>query len=291
MIDYFLISIALIYLILATIFDIKIKEVPDWLSFSLIAIALFTNFLYSVVFNEWDYIIFSLIGLVIALIFGSLMYYSRQWGGGDTKLLIGLCALIPMYPKTLLNYFNPSLNLPFLAILLLNILITGGIYGLLFSAGLAIKNHKKFSKEFDLLIKNYTSKLNIKFYLYYIMPVILVFILMLIFNYLLSMIFIIFIILLIFIYIFIKAVENSSMYKLINVKNLEEGDWVVNQIKIKNKIIYKPKLLGVTKQDIIKLQKSSIKKVLIKDGLPFVPAFLVGFIISIIFGNLFLLFI
>src|SRR3989344_8670481 len=160
MIDYFLISIALIYLILATIFDIKIKEVPDWLSFSLIAIALFTNFLYSVVFNEWDYIIFSLIGLVIALIFGSLMYYSRQWGGGDTKLLIGLCALIPMYPKTLLNYFNPSLNLPFLAILLLNILITGGIYGLLFSAGLAIKNHKKFSKEFDLLIKNYTSKLN-----------------------------------------------------------------------------------------------------------------------------------
>ncbi len=291
MIDYFLISIALIYLILATIFDIKIKEVPDWLSFSLIAIALFTNFLYSVVFNEWDYIIFSLIGLVIALIFGSLMYYSRQWGGGDTKLLIGLCALIPMYPKTLLNYFNPSLNLPFLAILLLNILITGGIYGLLFSAGLAIKNHKKFSKEFDLLIKNYTSKLNIKFYLYYIMPVILVFILMLIFNYLLSMIFIIFIILLIFIYIFIKAVENSSMYKLINVKNLEEGDWVVNQIKIKNKIIYKPKLLGVTKQDIIKLQKSSIKKVLIKDGLPFVPAFLVGFIISIIFGNLFILFI
>lgn len=291
MIDYFLISIALIYLIFATIFDIKTKEIPDWLSFSLISIALFANLLYSLIFNEWNYIIFSLIGLVTALIFGSLMYYSRQWGGGDTKLLVGLCALIPMYPKTLLNYFNPSLNLPFLVILLLNILIIGGIYGLLFSAGLAIKNHKKFSREFNLLVKNYTSKIDFKFFLYYIIPTILVFILILIVNHLLSVIFVIFIVSLIFIYIFIKAVENSSMYKLINMKELEEGDWVVNQIKIKNRIIYKPKLLGVTKQDIIKLQKSNIKKILIKDGLPFVPAFLVGFIISIIFGNLFLLFI
>ncbi|MBU0929941.1 MAG: A24 family peptidase [Nanoarchaeota archaeon] len=287
MIDYFLILIALVYLIIATIFDIKTKEVPDWLSFSLIAIALFSNLLYSLVSSEFNYIIYSLSGLLISFLFGSLMYYSRQWGGGDTKLLIGLCTLLPRYPEKLLSYFNPNLNLPFLFILLLNILIIGGLYGLFMSILLAIKNRNKFIKEFSSLFRKYKSSL----FLVLIINIILIIVsyFLGIFIIMLPLFLLVWIIILS--YIFIKSVENSSMYKMFDVNKLVEGDWVVGNVKSKNKIIYKQKLLGVTEKDINILKKYRIKKVLVKDGLPFVPAFLIGFVITLIYGNLFLVFI
>lgn len=287
MIDYFLLLIALIYLIIATIFDVKTKEVPDWLSFSLIAIALFSNLLYSLISDEWNYIIYSLLGLLVSFLFGSLMYYSRQWGGGDTKLLMGLCTLLPKYPEKLLNYFNPNLNFPFLVILLLNILIIGGIYGLSMSLFLAIKDKNKFLKEFSILIKKYKQ---------YLILIFIIFLILILFSLftntlIIAFPFFILIFLVIFSYIFIKSVENSCMYKMIDVNKLVEGDWVIGNIKSKNKIIYKQKLLGITEKDIILFKKNKIKKVLVKDGLPFVPAFLIGFIITLVYGNLFLIFI
>ncbi|MDD5650355.1 MAG: A24 family peptidase [Candidatus Nanoarchaeia archaeon] len=290
MIDYFLIIVAFIFVTIATIFDIKTREVPDWLSFSFIAIALFSNLLFSLVFNQWNYIIYSLIGLVISFIFGCIMYYSRQWGGGDTKLLIGLCTLLPIYPQELLNYFNPNMNLPFLFILLLNILLVGGVYGLLFSIILAIKNRNKFSKEFKILFnKSIKSTLNYIYFKYAILLIILLFVLLLIQNYLFALLFFIFMVLIIFVYIFIKSVENSSMYKYIDYRKLTEGDWVVNPIKVGKKLVYEPNPLGISKSDVIKLKKLKIKNILVKEGLPFLPAFWFGLIITIIYGNLFLI--
>src|SRR3989344_8523238 len=140
MIGYFFVAVALVYIIVAAMFDIKTKEVPDWLSFSLIAIGVFSNLLYSLVINEWSFIIYSLTGLVAFLIFGTIMYYTGQWGGGDAKLLVGIGSLLPQYPKILLNHFNPSLNMPFLLIIIINILLVGGIYGILYSIFAAIKN-------------------------------------------------------------------------------------------------------------------------------------------------------
>ena len=40
MLDLILLGIIIVWLIFATIIDIKIKEVPNWLSFSLIAISI-----------------------------------------------------------------------------------------------------------------------------------------------------------------------------------------------------------------------------------------------------------
>lgn len=290
MIDYFLVTIAFVFVTVATIFDIKTKEVPDWLNFSFIAIALFSNFLYSLTFGEWNYIIYSLIGLVVSFIFGCFMYYSRQWGGGDTKLLMGLCTLLPLYPKDLLNYFNPNLNLPFLIILLINILIIGGIYGLASSLVLAIKNKNRFLKEFKSLSnKIFKYSLSNKSFKYILLMIILTMIFIFIKNLLLGCLIFIFIILIILIYIFIKSVENSSMYKYIDSSKLTEGDWVVSPVKLNNKLIYQPNPLGISKQDVIKLKKLNIKHILIKEGLPFLPAFWFGFIITIIYGNIFLI--
>lgn len=281
MIDYFLVIVALVYVTVATIFDVKTREVPDWLSFSLIAIAVFSNFLYSLIFNQWNYILYSLIGLAVFFSFGSLMYYARQWGGGDAKLLAGLGALLPQYPILLKNYFNPNLNIPFLLIFIINILVAGGVYGLIYSVVIAARNKKSFLKEFISLINFYKEKM-------FFLIAFLFMLAALSFFFSLQAIIIPFtfvIIFIIFTFVFIKAVENSSMYKLISVDKLTEGDWVVS---INSKIRYKPNPLGVTKQDIAKIKKLKAKKVLVKEGLPFVPAFLIGLIISLIWGNLFL---
>ena len=78
------------------------------------------------------------------------------------------------------------------------------------------------------------------------------------------------------------------MYKYVIPKKLTEGDWVVKDIKIKGKLIYSSKSLGIEKNQIAQLIKSKIKKVLIKEGLPFVPSFLIGTLITLLFGNILL---
>jgi len=212
-----------------------------------------------------------------------MMYYAGQWGGGDAKLLVGIGALLPQYPKLLLNYFHPNLNIPFLVIVILNILIIGGIYGILYSIFAALKNKISFLREIKLLFKKYNKEL-----IFPLIILLLVTVYAVIIKMYIIVLFVFIILFMIFIFFFIKAVENASMYKTVKVNKLVEGDWVVQSIKAKNKIIYKPKLLGISKQDIQNFKRNKIKQVLVKDGLAFVPAFLVGFLISLIWGNIFL---
>jgi len=92
---------------------------------------------------------------------------------------------------------------------------------------------------------------------------------------------------LIFFYLLIsmKTIEHISMRKAIPTNKLVEGDWVNEEIKINGKIIYSPKSLGVNKKQI-ELIKKHKKNVQIREGIAFVPAFLIGTIISLIWGNL-----
>jgi len=88
-----------------------------------------------------------------------------------------------------------------------------------------------------------------------------------------------------YLYIFVKAVENSCMIKLLAPKQLTEGDWLVKPVKIGKKII-KPKTEGLTVQDIAIIKKAK-KKVLVKEGMPFVPVFLIAVLASLFFGDIF----
>lgn len=76
------------------------------------------------------------------------------------------------------------------------------------------------------------------------------------------------------------------MYKIVPLNKLTEGDWIPKPIYYKEKIIIKPKAEGLTLKDISLLNKLKIKKVLIREGIPFVPSLLIAFIITIIFGFL-----
>jgi len=98
-----------------------------------------------------------------------------------------------------------------------------------------------------------------------------------------------------YISIFIKSVEKVCMLKLVEPEKLTEGDWIARNVIVNKKRICGPKDLGIEKKQIEQLiqlkRKCLIKKILIKEGIPFVPSFLIAFIITLWFGNWLLLFI
>jgi Flp pilus assembly protein protease CpaA len=276
--DIILVSTGLIWVIAASIFDIKTREVPDWLSFSLIAIGLGIRGIHSLFYWDYNYILYGLIGLILFFIIGNIMYYTKQWGGGDSKLLMGLGAIFGSY--TNIDLFNPNLNIPFLLILLVNILIIGAIYGIIYGLILGILNWRKV---LPLLKKQNKLILIISIFVSIIIFIIGLFV----DNFgVLFIIFSILILLFSFILFFIAAIEKVVMIKRISVGNLREGDWLCKDVVKNNKILCTSKGLGITKEDIKLLKKNKIREVIIKDGLPFVPSFLIGIIISFIFGNL-----
>ena len=278
MFDLIIISIVLIALIFAAITDIRTKEVPDWLTYSLITIGLAIFISKSIQEGSFIPILGSLRGLLIFFALGSAMYYSRQWGGGDAKLLMGMGAILNQYTEKLLNIYFPF-------ILFINILFFGAIYGLIISISLIIKNKKEFSKKFKIINKDSKKIRNILIFLAGII---------IITNTIISnvkqienLIYFAAIFPLIFFYLLIsmKTIEHISMRKAIPTNKLVEGDWVNEEIKINGKIIYSPKSLGVNKKQI-ELIKKHKKNVQIREGIAFVPAFLIGTIISLIWGNL-----
>ncbi|MCD4759956.1 A24 family peptidase [archaeon] len=285
MFDYIIALIALIWLTAAAVIDIKTKEIPNWLNFSLIAVA-FSIFLFkSIQLSSFQPILSSLVGFGIVFIIGNIMYYTKQWGGGDAKLLYGLGALLPHYPQQLTNFFSPNLNLPFLAILFINIMVIGAAYALLISFILIIKRRKEFSKEF----KRTTNK--IKGLSKVLFTLLTIFILAIIFiqnNLTRTFLFLIVVFPILFFYLFIsiKTIEKVQMYKKIKTSKLVEGDWITEKIIINKKLIYNPeKSLGITKKQIALIKKHK-KEIIIKEGIAFVPSFWIATIISLVFGNI-----
>ncbi len=285
MFDYIILIITIIWLSIATISDIKTKEVPNWINYSLIIIALTIYSFKSIHYHTFKPILQSLIGLGVFAILGTLMYYSKQWGGGDTKLLFGLGAALPSYPLVLKNIFHPNLNIPFLATLYINILLIGALYSLTLTTILIIKNYKRFRKKLKEDIKK--SKILTQ---PFIIPATIITILSIIFlnfpyNALITTL-LITPILFTLLFISVKTIEDLTMYHIRKVSELVEGDWIAEKIIINNRLIYNPKKsLGVTKKQIELIRKHK-NKVKVKEGIAFVPAIFLATIISLIFGNI-----
>ncbi len=277
---------AFISLIIASITDIKTREVPDWLNYGLIIFGLGSRLIYSVALADFSFLLYGLAGFFVFFIIANLMFYSAQWGGGDSKLLMGLGAVIGLN-------FN-FMEMPFLVIFWINIIIIGSVYGLLWSIALAFKNKNRFSADFMARIKKSAKtrrflliiSLAILLSAFFAdMPMIRFFLVILVFSS----------ILIYYISIFVKSVEKTCLLKYIEPEKLTEGDWIAKNIIIEKKRICGPKDLGIEKKQIKQLinlkRKGMIKKVLIKEGIPFVPSFLMAFIITLWFGNWLLLFI
>lgn len=278
-----LISVILIGLAAATITDLKIREVPDWLSYGLIVVGLSLNLLFSFIYWDYWFLINSLAGFLLFLIFALIMFYAGQWGGGDAKVLIGLGAMIGLDVR--------FIGFPFLITFFINILLIGATYGLICSLTLAFKNWNNFFREFKKALHSSKTKKSRNYVIIFIFLILFLSFLSrgTIFS---SFLFALALLALVTfcLWIFVKAVEKACMIKSMPPNELTEGDWIVRNIKYKGKYICGPKDLGIEKKQIkelVKLYKQKkIKEVLIKQGIPFVPSFLIAFIVSLFFGNL-----
>lgn len=263
----FLVLLGFFWMIFASIQDIKKREVANWLNFSLIIFAVGIRFFYSFFLDE-GFIFFyqGLIGLIIFFLIGNLFYYLRIFAGGDAKLMIALGAILPFSNNFITNV---KIYILFLSIFF----IVGSIYGIFYSIVLMLKNFKSFKKEFSKQFK-----LNKK--LFYVSFILFIIIFLLSFLEHTFFYFSIILVLFPFLYIYSKAVEEGGM--IFNVKTLEltEGDWLYSDVKVGKRII-KAKWDGVDKREITFLKKH-LKFVRIKKGIPFIPVFLISFIVLLL---------
>jgi Flp pilus assembly protein protease CpaA len=278
MIDLILPTIAVTTLLIGSYTDIKTREVPDWLNYSVMIAAIGIRLIFSLYNSDWSFIIEGALGFIIFIAIAYAMYYSGQWGGGDAKMLMALGAVIGF------NYTTfPTSPL---IIFFINLLIAGGLYGLFWIATLAIKNHKKVT--INLQKQQYKPYKIAAFTLagliiassFFItdttlrLTTIAIGALIILFYYM---------------FIITKAVEKIAFIKHIPPNKLTEGDWIAKNITVNNKHIPGPNDLGITKKQIAKLIKLKVKSVTIKEGIPFVPSFLLAYILLLTMGNWFVL--
>ena len=263
----FLIFLAVIWLVFASIHDLKKRIVPNWISFSLIIFAFGFRFFYSLFNENFSFFFQGLIGLGIFFIIGNLLYYGRMFAGGDAKLMIALGPILGFSG----SFFE---NLEFFSLFLILFLFIGGFYGLIWSFFLASNNFNILKKEF---VKQFNSNRKT---IYAVMVFALFFMVLGFFEglvfYLGLLIFI-----MPYLYIYAKAIDDTCLIKTLNVKELEEGDWLHKDLKLGKKVI-KMNWEGLNKKEIKEIQKK-YKKIKIRQGIPFVPTFLISFLVFVYF--------
>ena len=269
----FLIILAIVWLIIASICDIRKREVPNWLNFSFITFALAYRAFYSVIEKDSKFFIYGVFGFLLCFGLAYLFYYSRIFAGGDAKLLIGMGAVIP-FSETILD------NVLIFFVFILLLLSVGGIYGIVYSFALAMKNKKRFAKEFRKQAEERKNLLLLGIALCLLSLILIVF-----FKDFLLLVFSAMIALSPVLFIYAKSVEESCMIVEVSGKNLTVGDWLYQEVRVGRKKI-KPNWEGLSEKEVEMLK--NVRKVKIKQGIPFVPVFLISFVLLILLKDYFL---
>jgi len=260
-------------IIVATMQDLKRREVDDWLNLFLFVSGLTYVFYGGILSGDLNVIF--LIGSLVVVMFGvmNLFYYGRVFAGGDAKLLFAMSAFFLG-----VSFVESMKNV---GIFLLFLMVSGSIYGLFYSGVLWFNNRKKVNNEIGKLVK----KNKLFWFVGFVGFVLMVLGVLHFFFFLVGVLIFIFP----FLYVFTKGLENVSMIREVSGVDLREGDWLAEDVVVgsggKQKTI-KADWDGLSLENIELLRKR--KKVLIKDGLPFVPAFLIAFVSYVFLRDWFL---
>lgn len=254
-------------LVIASYSDIRTREVPDTVSYGLIILGLLGGLILALIQKDVTIFVMHLSGFVLGAVLGFLMYYGRQWGGGDAKLIMGVGAILGFSLQ----------NMQFVSFLILMVL-AGAAYGMLYTLGLGISQRQIFIPAFKkMLRKPSVHRVRIGLIATAILLMILLFLAegqtRLILAFLILALYV-----LVYSWIFIQTIEQSIMIKDYRLDQLTEGDWIAEDVTVKKNVLVSRKTTGITKEQIALLKKSNVKKVKVREGIPFVPSFLLGYI-------------
>src|SRR3989338_4254126 len=288
-------------LLLGSLTDLKTREVPDMVNFGLLITGFSLSLLASLVFWDSSYFISSILGFALCFLLACIMFYTGQWGGGDAKMLMAMGSLIGLPLSSVLSLsslvFSASsfssltlssfVSFPFLLLFLLLIFFVGGIYGTAWLFVLLLKHYREFVLRCIVYLTDRKQRLGIvSFHGLSLLLFVLSFFVDDLFLRLLSLLLAFMILLLFYGFIAIKVLEEIAFVKEIPLSRLTEGDWVAEDIIVAGKVIVRKKDLGVSREQLLELQelarKGKIKHVLVKYGIPFVPSFLLAFVVCVV---------
>lgn len=264
--NLFLIILGFIWILGAVLQDLRRREVDNVWNFSLIFFAIAYRASFSIYSNDYWFLLNGILGFVIFLILGNLFYYLRVFAGGDAKLMIALGPILPLS-------YNWIANFKIFGIFIFLFLITGSAYVFVWSIVLMIRHWNKFRKHYIKQVKVFKKMFFISF-LFFIFWIIIGILFKSSFFVILGVVIILFPVL----FIFAKSVEESCMIRALSPDKVTEGDWLYHDVLLKGKKI-KADWDGVSKRELFLMRKRAKRKILIKEGIPFTPGFLLGFLV------------
>ena len=272
-------GVGLAGLVTGTISDLRTREVPDWINFGMIFSGLGIRAIYSVANLDYTIILHGILGLALFFLVASVMYYGGQWGGGDAKTLMGLGALMGMeIPKSL-----TLAQMPDLLIFWVLLLVGGAVYGFGVSILLSIKHASRFRTVLFPIVKRSWMRLTAALIVAAAAALAALIIQERFIRVLLAGLSTI-VVLTYLLWVYVKAVEKACMIKDMPIESLTEGDWIAKDVIIDGKRICGPKDLGIEREQIALLkelaEKGKLKTVTVKEGIPFLPPFLIAFILT-----------
>lgn len=285
------IIIVLFFLAAAAINDLKKREVPNWVNYGLVVTGVSLSLLHSIIASDWRFIAFSVSGIVAALALASLMFYTGQWGGGDSKLLIGMGAALGLPFAATAPFVGVGSQL---VSFVFNLVAVSFGYAVVITGFLAFRKRARFVIELKKQWQSYARLRKLV-----LAAAVVGIVLAVAASDLLVRLSVLIILAALFsglhLSMVAKAVEKACMIKRVSPLKLTEGDWIATDVVVAGKRIAGPKDLGVEQAQIRKLvslyKKKKIRFVTVKEGIPFAPTFLIAFAVTVWLGNLFFTFV
>jgi hypothetical protein len=274
------ILLAIVFLVLGSIEDLKTGEIPEKVSYGYIASALLVAAADSMASGDVYMFLNSLLMGVSFFGLGFMLFYLGQWGGGDVKLAGGIGCTLGFLAQA--GFFHDGL-FPYYATYFINMICIALPYATVYGLLLGLKSPETW-KEFGRYLRD---KKSVAVLILSFAPCIIG-----LYLHLTSLaLFYTIIPVMTLIALYLKAVELKALRDTIDVSKLREADVPAEDVVVEGAVlIRKIDIEGMTLEDIKKIQELAAQgkipqKIVIKRGIKFAPVLLFAFLSVLYAGN------
>ncbi|MBD3388512.1 MAG: hypothetical protein GF416_05520 [Candidatus Altiarchaeales archaeon] len=281
------IAAALGFLLLASIADLKTGEIPEKLSFGLIAFTVLVASAQSLASWDAQPVTQSLLWGLIAFAISYALFYYGQWGGGDVKIMAGVGCLIGYLESNGYSWPNNTFigyKIPPLLTYFIDVAFASTPYVIVYTIALGLMHPAVFRRYLD----NLGSRKSMLALSLTLMPLFLA----LHFDFMtLAMVYSL-VPLLLIASIYLKTVEDDILTRTVEVSELRDWDIMADDVIVDGeKIASKRDIEGITpdqRQTLLELSEAGkIPPTLkIKWGVKFVPILFIALALTLYVGNL-----